>query len=625
MSAQVSRLLRGVWKSKPLSTVKQGSTLSIKSFPDVNLHVRIISQWREDAQLSLQQIMPACTSTTSETEDGTLADSSRVRVYTNTDGMKTSMGRVENMTFVDVGLTKDMVWPPETDLLDSANDGSAVDTVDGYTLLDEKSTESSDEIAGMPIPKPNLVLTAKVPEKLNFQCQIQGNGSIFIEKKLEGDVELTTHAGHIFVSKVRGHLVSLTSKRGGVISVKKMIEGQDVTLTTSGRLRAKMVNGSSIDINVRHEDDEKNELKGDSFVTFDTDEHGRDVITHPENTTSTNSTLSHKLDADDKLSLIDISSLYAFEGGDGAHLEVESNLGGVTPRGVRVKSNHGHVSVRASVPPIYDEEAMVDEFDQAVSIVELGGVNGSCDVSVETHLPTNEVRNEQTKPAADFTAASVHVDQLSPGTVSAVTADAGTIGLTIDRKVETDVRFLSCPEISSFDADVILDDDLVDIADAIRAHDDQLVATDCPVKGNVQVRTDAFTRATTTNNEGSEESNEAEAEPAYQHQHVQFVNGQMHNRSNEPASRFDVKVSKSTGGKVNSSGSSAQALQGFSGQDNNADGGQNDSALLAAATSGTIVVESVSWFGAIARRYGLDDEQRHELGRQAKAGGAKQR
>ena len=110
------------------------------------------------------------------------------------------------------------------------------------------------------------------------------------------------------------------------------------------------------------------------------------------------------------------------------------------------------------------------------------------------------------------------------------------------------------------------------------------------------------------------------------------MEGRVENRSEEPDSRFDVRTrgpSTSTSassvsgpgrglGKINLEGAAAQAHSGFS------SGGADRSAiaaprpLLAVVSSGGIDLESVSWFGAIARRYGVEEGRGgRDLGRQA--------
>ena len=104
--------------------------------------------------------------------------------------------------------------------------------------------------------------------------------------------------------------------------------------------------------------------------------------------------------------------------------------------------------------------------------------------------------------------------------------------------------------------------------------------------------------------------------------HMEYVDGYTENKSAEPDSRFEMKgkIDGSAGsvGKINLQGASDQALHGFTGA-TNVSGGADDGSylrpLVAVTTTGRIVVETVSWLGAIARRYGLDDENERELRR----------
>ena len=104
---------------------------------------------------------------------------------------------------------------------------------------------------------------------------------------------------------------------------------------------------------------------------------------------------------------------------------------------------------------------------------------------------------------------------------------------------------------------------------------------------------------------------------------VEYVHGFVENRSEEPDSRFDRKTKGSLSkqsasiGKINIEGAAGQALEGFT-------GGKDDGfdrPLVAVGTNGRIKLESLSWFGAISRRYGVKDKM-EDLGRQAKAGKA---
>ena len=103
--------------------------------------------------------------------------------------------------------------------------------------------------------------------------------------------------------------------------------------------------------------------------------------------------------------------------------------------------------------------------------------------------------------------------------------------------------------------------------------------------------------------------------------HVQYAQGVACNRSEEPDSRFDVKT-RGRQGKINVEGAAGQALEGFSGGKASSDEITSDDEkrpLVAVATNGEISLESLSWLGAIARRYGVSDD-RIDLGRQASIG-----
>jgi hypothetical protein len=106
---------------------------------------------------------------------------------------------------------------------------------------------------------------------------------------------------------------------------------------------------------------------------------------------------------------------------------------------------------------------------------------------------------------------------------------------------------------------------------------------------------------------------------------VHYARGTMKNCSGEPDARSDVRGR----GKINVDGAASQALHGFQ------RGGKQPSSsssfsptsyapppilppLLAVATDGIIELESLSWFGSIARRYGLEEEEsKKDVGRQA--------
>jgi hypothetical protein len=109
---------------------------------------------------------------------------------------------------------------------------------------------------------------------------------------------------------------------------------------------------------------------------------------------------------------------------------------------------------------------------------------------------------------------------------------------------------------------------------------------------------------------------------SFSNTHVTYSSGIVVNKSAEPDSRFDRKVQQipSSLGKIRLDSAADQALDSFS---SHADGGEHPAdaassarALFAVACAGRIKVETVSWFGAIARRYGFTEDER-ELGRTA--------
>ena len=58
--------------------------------------------------------------------------------------------------------------------------------------------------------------------------------------------------------------------------------------------------------------------------------------------------------------------------------------------------------------------------------------------------------------SAPYLTARMHVDSLTPDTVSAVVAAAKGVEVTVDRRVEADVRLVLFPLASDLDLDVLL-------------------------------------------------------------------------------------------------------------------------------------------------------------------------
>uniref|UniRef100_A0A7S4ING6 Uncharacterized protein n=1 Tax=Odontella aurita TaxID=265563 RepID=A0A7S4ING6_9STRA len=511
----------------------------------------------------------------------------------------------------------------------------------------EEGCRSTEDDAASPPPSPPIFeLIASVPEKLNLSCLLSVPGSVTIEGKLEGmdGFDISASDGDIRIKKLRGDNVKLHAGGGGIVYASDAIEGRTVDIAVDsggsevkggqrgGRVRAKLINGSDVSIRA-------------AASTF----AGKDTPRATDRPSK-----FEPLDLDDALAIVDVSSLYSSRGGDGASLSVETPCGlPECPRAIRVKSTHGHVDVSAIAAG--NAKDTLDEYGRSVPVVELGGVNGSCDAVV-----TQDAAGGAPVAAAKKTpavAARVHVDSLSPDSVSVVASETdGTVGITVDRKVEADVRMVSTPNLGDLNVDALLGDgDAESIekaaSDVLSKHvqrwgrvwssstagdpasvisvpgeEPELAAEskhDTGTRERIHVRTDAF---------------EKETDVAIDR--ARFVGGTVTNRSREPDSRFDVltkhSVSSSSDvgigggvnlakGKINVEGAAAQALEGFSSGGGSSSSGSGGDAprgplrpLLAAASSGRIELETVSWFGAIARRYGMEERDgRSDLGRQA--------
>ena len=142
--------------------------------------------------------------------------------------------------------------------------------------------------------------------------------------------------------------------------------------------------------------------------------------------------------------------------------------------------------------------------------------------------------------SAPYLTARMHVDSLTPDTVSAVVAAAKGVEVTVDRRVEADVRLVLFPLASDLDLDVLLRDQDEEIGNVLVEHDVRTAA----------MRLHGELATMTTRGWGGGD------------------------RSQEPDSRFDVctrgpSTSYVNGpgrgmGVINLEGAVAQALLGFS-------------------------------------------------------------
>jgi hypothetical protein len=238
-----------------------------------------------------------------------------------------------------------------------------------------------------------------------------------LQGKLEGDVKIVT-LGDIFVTKLRGHHVELVANSTDwLIHVREAIEATTVKVYAKGsRLRARQIHGTSIQVDCT--------AVGRSPSDEDS---AKELRTRPD-------------DLDDEGALIDISSLYV-TGSGSATLSVDStaekdNQSPPPPlprSAVRVKSSHG--PLRVATRGLSSSHLTINtKTGRVYPLVELGGINGQCEVSIQ---------DSSGDQAADWASCVAHVDSLAAQSVSLLSADVGNVVVTMDRKVESDVRLLA--------------------------------------------------------------------------------------------------------------------------------------------------------------------------------------
>ena len=568
--------------------------MSVRSHvPNTNLKIR--SQWRDDGILSLTQTIGDGNSNTPRCSDVDL-------LLLRNQAKMTSLGREEaHVSILLVDQNDDTITTDYLKDFENAN------------KLPIQIDNNMDNQDGVIEDICTAYLTLDVPEKINLECDLKNGGSIVVENKIEGDVRLRTGHGDIIVKKLRGHTIDLEIGNKGehdeqsTIFVSEVLESQSLRIAIpdadSGRIRAKRIHASNMEIRVGGEND-----RGNLDSSF-----------HNENTD--NETLL--LDEDDSGAICDISSLYII--GD-ANVNVQSqSSGNMNQRqAVRIKSHHGHVHLQTctSVPDF--ENPMTGNI---LPSVDLGGVNGSCEVWISQPELSGTV-----DPPNSWTSCHVHFDSMVPDSVSVIHTEWGNVNITVDRKVESDIRLLSPPSSSNenitIDMDAILLDDNEDgtLADELVHMLKELDATkktslSLSEENNeprIQIQTKAFTETD---------------RPEVLLEHCEFMDGWVENTTSEPDSRFDRKIrgnDEGSRGKIRLEGAYDQALQSFQQKEatesnNNAPAdsdGSNKSSfarpILAVSSPGKIVLETLSWMGNIARRYGLDEAREKEnLGRQA--------
>jgi pyruvate/2-oxoglutarate dehydrogenase complex dihydrolipoamide acyltransferase (E2) component len=465
-----------------------------------------------------------------------------------------------------------------------------------------------------------------------------------------------------------------SSSNNNTILVSDLLEAQNLVLATTGhggRIRVKQIHARTANITI----------------------HAAAAAAAAANASS--SSCTHSLDTstlqqdvDDEGSLIDIGSLYISAGtgaaGNSRDDGVNNNNaggggGGVTlsvhgpcrppRRAVRVKSHHGALQV--TTHQLYQPTETNVLTNQIYPLVELGGVNGNVEVSIRTTMMKQQQQQQSSSSSSSsplssnveshendwnetgqenksrWTSCCVHVDSLSQDSVSLISVDnhpegggdaGGDISLTLDRKVEADLRLAS----------IMNNNDCLDEVSALLAEEEDdyrvmQVLNHLPASSNhngddesmhplrIDIATTAFTPLS---------SSPPSSSASFKSDALEYNSGWVENKSHEPDSRFERKVrgeehaSSSSGGsvgKIRIASAAEQALHGFTDIHNKTEDA-NTATLSSAASSylrpllavvtnrgGRIKVETVSWLGAIARRYGLEEsaERRRDVGRTA--------
>ena len=561
--------------------------------------VRIQSGWRDDGHAVLEQRF-------GNSSDGTTRAVADLTI-TQEEDLVTSLGR--SASHLSLLLEPTTKAASTLEALLSSTPASHIDRDGAYNFQDGDAqmsayfaTDDADDSDDN--QNSTYEVTVQVPEKINLICELDEGGSIHVEGKIEGDVKLkTTEGGDIRVTKLRGHTVDLKANSSGekeaLIYASDLLEAENLRVAMKGgRFRAKRIHGAAVDIKMTPGEQQSTTTISES-VTLEGD--------------------------DDEGSLVDISSMYV-SGTGGAHISLEGDLK-PAKRAVRIKSHHGPAVVNVSgvaKPTMDEEQSMVNSNDKKVKasssssypLVDLGSVNGSCEVLIrDVPNSSNEIDN--------WTACHAHYDSISPESVSLLSSDCGNIELTFDRKMEADLRLLSARDNGS--------DSLEEISAMLADEEDprEVVATllsttaastkpqeSTPTSG-ISILTKSFTKS-----QACVSSDNA----------IEYIEGWVENKSQEPDSRFEMKTSGNKSvGKINMEGAANQALNHFSlPSENSTNASDRDSGepaesvrpLIVAATTGKISVETLSWLGAIARRYGLDEKGR-DLGRQASRRGRK--
>ncbi|KAL7446202.1 hypothetical protein ACHAXH_009378 [Discostella pseudostelligera] len=605
------------------------------------------------------------TTTTMTTNTATLQSDYGIvlQLTHHVDGKQTSLGRVG--PFMSINILEEIV-------------------------SDEEKKEHMKNAS--PNQPPPMDIVIRIPQKFNISCivslgdMIVGGAEHDINNacdddngKLEGDVHLRTSSGGNIVlnGKLRGHDIALESfnrivggvgdggsigsegKEGarGVIHVRKSIEAGNVRIHTdspSGRVRARMLKvGSSLSIDVSSSSPPSSPSRDHSFCA---------------STQSDVLVTNALLDDDDEGAIIDIGSVYIVSNGGGMddnearlNVNVNDDVGNDDYSNglVRIKSSHGHVVVcardgrkRIASPSSVRSTSM----QHSSPLIDLGGVNGSCDILLEASCISSsqgfDLTNDDNHSGnSDMISSTndarcrhhpdlrVHFDAMSPDSISTITSRRrGGVGesgdllansITMDRKLEAEVRLLTLPasqdhcdahSLTQSDDTEVIQRTLMDIASRCNKMESKDDSDYSRRRQSIFIESNAYVDGW-YNDIISEDKAKQLTTEHLSRRGIEYAHGTMTNRCGEPDSRSDMRSSHRRfedgggGGKINIHGAASQALHGFRGkqQENSAINASAPTSnaspmpLLAVATDGIIKLETLSWFGSIARRYGLEE------------------
>ncbi|GMH68195.1 hypothetical protein TrST_g5424 [Triparma strigata] len=552
--------LRGKWKSLSLPPLSRLSiSVDPASFPNphnTKVLLTLNPTWRDDGQIEFEQSLSStCVEldvTVTKTSDGT-ADA-------NTNG--SSNGSVEIRIAPanpnPVSHIKTSQATPHDEFPNQFSPptgfGNKQDDEQWPSLpysADSEKSPSTDISSSLPSSSssPTTLITLSLPQKLHLDAHLP-IGDVNITDKIEGDTSIATERGGISVAKLRGHNITLSAD--GPIYSSKLIEAETAVINSDTRLRAKLINGKNIEINV------------------------------DPSRKSTPPSLSHQKtsDKDDSGSLVDIGSLYTNDNSVPASITVFRPPSYVSPvSNVKVKGNHGNLHVKTNAVNLKNAK---DTYGNTVPTVELGGVNGACEVYI-----TGSVNS-------DILTARVHFDSVFKDSWSVVESEGGDIDITVDRKLHAEVKLMSFLDKFGEDQSSML------------SGWTELPGGEAKEGGGdgdhfrIKKLTDATENVKTSMNE-----------------EYDLFQCEVLNVTEEPDSRFEAKTGnmKRGAGKVDIEGAKEFALKGFGGGGEEEDGeglggeGGEDAELpmisVGTGRSGAITLETLSWMDSIQRRFGM--------------------